>query len=419
MTITTPEPRSLWHNRDYLLLWSGQTVSAIGSQFTGFVIPLLVLALTNSPAQAGLVGALQGVPYLILSLPAGALADRWNRKMVMMVCDAGRALNVLTVPVALAIGHLSMIQLYVVALVEGTLFVFFNVAEVASLSRVVGPDQLPGAIARQETTWGISALIGPAAAGALYQAVSSALPFLVDACSYLVSALSLSRIRTRFQADPTASAGTLRSDMHDALRWLWRQPLLRVVVLVSAAGDFLFSGIGLIPLVIARQQMHAPPVTIGFIFTLAAIGGILGSSVAGWVQRRVTFGPALIGTEWILALLYPLLAIAPNPIALGLVRTAMSSTVSVSNTVRLSYQVGCIPDALQGRVNSLTTLLAYGSLPIGQALTGLLLQSLGPTRTIMAITACLAVSAAAVTLNTHVRHAPVLQGGSGAYYQDG
>ncbi len=408
MTNIASEPRSLRHNRDYLLLWSGQTVSAIGSQFTGFIIPLLVLALTNSPAQAGLVGALQGVPYIVLSLPAGALVDRWNRKMVMIICDSGRAVNVLTVPVALAIGHLSMAQLYVVALVEGTLFVFFNVAEVASLVRVVGPDQLPGAIARQETTWGISALIGPAAAGALYQAVSAALPFLVDACSYLVSALSLSRIRTQFQADRSVPAGTLRSEMHDALLWLWRQPLLRFVALVTAVGDFLFSGIGLIPLVIARQQMHASPVTIGLIFTLAAIGGILGSSVAGWVQRRVTFGPALIAAEWMLALLYPLLAIAPNPVALGLVRTAMSGTVSVSNTVRLSYQLGCIPDALQGRVNSLTTLLAYGSLPIGEALTGVLLQSIGPTHTIMAITIGLAASAAAVTLNPHVRHAPGL-----------
>jgi len=406
--------RSLWHNHDYLLLWSGQTVSAMGSQFTGFVIPLLVLALTNSPAQAGLVGALQGIPYIILGLLAGALVDRSNRKLVMIVCDAGRAINIVSVPVALAIGRLSMSQLYVVALIEGTLFVFFNVAEIASLSRVVDPEQLPGAVARQQTTWGISALIGPAAAGALYQAVSAALPFLVDACSYLVSALSLSRIRTQFQADRSIPAGTLRSEMHDALLWLWRQPLLRFVALVTAVGDFLFSGIGLIPLVIARQQMHAPPVSIGLIFTLAAIGGILGSSVAGWVQRRVTFGPALIATEWILALLYPLLALAPNPLTLGLVRTAMSSTVSVSNTVRLSYQLGCIPDALQGRVNSLTTLLAYGSLPIGQALTGILLQSIGPTRTVLAIAACLAVSAAAVTLNTHVRHAAVFHEGSRA-----
>lgn len=184
MPTPIPAPRSLWRNREYLLLWSGQTVSAIGSQFSGFVIPLLVLALTNSPADAGLVGALQGVPYIILSLPAGALADRWNRKTVMIVADCGRALNMVSVPIGLAAGRLTVGQLYIVALIEGTLFVFFNVAETASLAQVVSTEQLPAAVASQETTWGISALVGPAAAGALYQAVSAALPFLVDAVSY-------------------------------------------------------------------------------------------------------------------------------------------------------------------------------------------------------------------------------------------
>jgi predicted MFS family arabinose efflux permease len=194
--------------------------------------------------------------------------------------------------------------------------------------------------------------------------------------------------------------------MGDALRWLWSQPLLRFLAVITALGDFLFSGIGLIPLVIAQQQMHAPPVAIGFIFTLAAVGGILGSALAPWLQRRTRFGPTLIGTGWILALLYPLLAIAPNPVALGLIRTGMSGTVSISNTVRLSYPLARIPDALQGRVNSLTTLIAYGSLPLGQALTGLLLQSIGPTRTVLAISAGIVVSAIAVTANPRIRHAP-------------
>jgi hypothetical protein len=193
--------------------------------------------------------------------------------------------------------------------------------------------------------------------------------------------------------------------MGEAIRWLWRQPLLCFLAVFSAAGDFLFSGIGLIPMVIARQEMHAPPVAIGFIFTLAAIGGLLGSAVAPWVQHRARFGPTLISTSWVLVVLYPLLAIAPNPVALGLVRTAMSSTVSISNTVRLSYPLARIPDAMQGRVNSLTTLIAYGSLPIGEALTGILLQGIGPMLTVLIIALGIAVMALAVTLNPHVRHA--------------
>jgi len=414
MSTAHPQSRSLWRNRDYLLLWSGQTVSAIGSQFSGFVLPLLALALTNSPAQAGFVGAVQAVPYIILSLPAGALADRWNRKILMIVCDCGRALNAVSVPVALAIGHVAIPQLYVVALVEGTFSVFFNVAETATLPRVVETHQLPAAVAAQETTWGISTLIGPAAAGALYQGISAAVPFLVDACSYLLSALSLSAVRTRFQGEHDVPPGTLLSGMRDALLWLWQQPLLRSLAVITAVGDFLFSGIGLIPLVIAKQQMYASPVAIGSTFTLAAVGGIVGSAMAGRIQRRFAFGPTLIGASWILALLYPLLAIAPNPVALGLVRTAISGTVSVDNTVRLSYPLARIPDALQGRVNSLTTLMAYGSFPIGEALTGVLLQSIGPTWTVIAVAVCLVALAIAVTLNTHIRHAPPLGVAGGA-----
>ena len=103
-----------------MLLWSGQTVSAVGSQLSGFVLPLLVLSLTGSAAQAGFVGAVEGVPYIILGLPAGVLVDRWNRKVLMIVCDTLRALNLLSLPVAAAIGRLSVPQLYAVALIEAT-----------------------------------------------------------------------------------------------------------------------------------------------------------------------------------------------------------------------------------------------------------------------------------------------------------
>jgi hypothetical protein len=304
------------------------------------------------------------------------------------------------------LGRLSLPQLYLVALCEGTLFVFFDIAETASLPRVVPAGDLPTAVARQETTWGISALIGPALGGALYTAGSYVLPFVVDAMSYLVSALSLSQIGVRFRGDIEAPRGGVLQDMTEGLRWLWGQPLLRALALVSAVGDLLFSGIGLLPIVIARQEMHAPAVAIGFIFTLAAVGAIVGSALAARVQRYLTFQRTVIGSEWMLAALYPLLAAAPNPIALGLVRTAMSGVVSISNVARLSYPLARIPDALQGRVNSLTSLVAYGSLPLGEALTGVLLQALGPRTTVFAITACLVMLAAGTTASAAIRHAP-------------
>src|SRR6266705_27890 len=124
-----PSRPSLWRNRDYMLLWSGQLVSNIGTQVSQLAFPLLILALTQSPALAGIAAALRALPYLIFSLPAGALIDRWDRKLVMIVCDVGRALSMASIPFALAIGQLTVLQLFIVSAIEGTLYVFFNIAE--------------------------------------------------------------------------------------------------------------------------------------------------------------------------------------------------------------------------------------------------------------------------------------------------
>src|SRR5579885_3013144 len=135
--VITTRPKPLWRNRDYLLLWSGQAISSVGSSASELALPLLILSITHSPAQAGFAGALRSLAYLLLGLPAGALIDRWDRKRLMIFCDAGRALALGSIPLALALNHLAMAQLYLVSLIEGTLYVFFSLAESAALPRVV------------------------------------------------------------------------------------------------------------------------------------------------------------------------------------------------------------------------------------------------------------------------------------------
>ena len=120
-----------------MLLWGGQVISTLGSTALSVVYPLLILAITDSAAAAGIASGLRALPYLIFSLPVGALIDRWDRKRVMIWCDFGRALAALSIPVALWLGALTIGQVYVVAFVEGSLFVFFNIAEVAALPRLV------------------------------------------------------------------------------------------------------------------------------------------------------------------------------------------------------------------------------------------------------------------------------------------
>ena len=151
---------SLWHNRDYRLLWTGQVVATVGSTASNVVIPLLILALTASPEAAGIAGALRFLPYLVFSLPVGALIDRWDRKAVMIRTDLGRAIVVATIPIAMAFDALTLTQIYIVALIEGSLFVFFNIAEVAALPRVVSQAELPQAAAWNEAGSGTGHLIG-------------------------------------------------------------------------------------------------------------------------------------------------------------------------------------------------------------------------------------------------------------------
>ncbi len=404
--VSPEKPRSLWRNRDYLLLWSGQAISSLGSNVSAFAYPLLALFLTGSPAQAGLMGALYTLPYVVLSLPVGALIDRWDRKRVMILCDVGRALILGSIPLAYALGHLTMAQLYVTTLLEGSLFVCFNIAELACLPRVVSKEQLPAANGQNQASMITAGLVGSPLSGALYT-LSRMLPFLADAISYAFSVASLFFIRTRFQGERAAERRSLRAEIVEGMRWLWNQPLIRFLAFFSCLLNFVFSGATLILIVIAQRQGASPSV-IGLIFAISGVGGILGSFLGAPIQKRFSFGAAVITVVWVIALAWPLLAAAPNPFLLGAAAAILTAAGPVVNVVVMSYRLALIPDALQGRVNSFYRLFSFGFQPLGTALTGVLLQWLGPALTVLIMGTVLLALALAVTLNPYVRRAPPL-----------
>jgi predicted MFS family arabinose efflux permease len=397
------KPAPLWRNRDYMILWSGQTISSLGTGISQLAFPLLILALSHSPAQAGFASALFALPYLIFSLPVGALIDRWNRKRVMILCDVGRALNSASIPAMLAIGHLTVAQLYVNALVEGTLFVFFNIAEVACLPRVVTREQLPAATAQNMATSGVASLLGPPLGGVLYS-VAQAFPFLADAISYAVSFCSLPLIRATFQEERTAAPRRLHVEIGEGLVWLWRQPLIRYMAFLTGGYNLVGAGEGLLLIVLAQRQ-HASPAFIGVMFAIGGIGGIVGSLVGPAIQKRFSFGQVIIALTWLTVLLWPLYAIAPNPLVLGAISAGLFLVGPIYNVVQFSYRLALIPDQLQGRVNSVFRLLAFGFQPLGAALIGVLIQRLGAVPTVLVFAVWYVLLAVMTTLNTHVRHA--------------
>ncbi len=395
---------SLWQNRDYLLLWGGQVVSLTGTEITQTAFPLLVWDFTHSAVQVGLVGGLGTLPYLFLSLPAGALIDRWNRKRTMILCDIGRGLNLGSVLLALVLGHLLIAQLYLNALVEGSLFVFFNLAEVACLPHVVAAKQLPAATAQNEATQGITMLLSPLLGGALYS-LRQALPFLADALSYGVSVLSLLLIRTEFQQErQRAARPQLLSEIKEGLLWLWQNPLICYMAFLT--GGLNFTSAGLIPiLLVLVKQAYGSSILYGVILTMGGIGGIVGALIASPVQKRFRFGSIIISVLWIGALIWPLYAVTSLPILLGAVSAVIFLTGPIYNVVSISYRLALIPDVLQGRVNSVFRLLAFGFQPLGWILTGVLIQTLGVVSTVLILSVCQIVLAVATTFNPHVRGA--------------
>ncbi len=394
----------LWRNWDYLLLWSGQAISSIGSQLSQFALPLFVLALTGSPVWAGVAGGLRTMPYLFLSLPAGALADRWNRKWIMLVCDSVRAICLASIPIAAFTGSLSMLQLCLVSLLEGTCFVFFNVAEVACLPRVLAKEQLTAAASLHETTDNISYTLGPFLGGILF-GIGRSLPFLFDAVSYSISVVSLFFIKKDFQEQRTEPTRNVWAEIHEGLLWLWRHPVLRFVAFLSFIGMFMDFGTVLLVITIATK-LHAEASAIGLIYAIAGVGGIVGALLAAPMQKYFRFGQLMIGTYWFWSLLLPFYLFASNTLVLGLI-TALTFTLgSVYTVAQFSFRLSLIPDALQGRVTSVFRLVAFLGPPLGSMITGTLLQTLGIAPTVLIYTALLVIVSLITTFNKHMHQAP-------------
>ena len=396
--------KPLWRNRDFLLLISGQAVSSVGSQVSLVAFPLLILALTNSPAQTGLMTALRGLPFALFCLPAGALIDRWDRKRVMIICDIGRAIALSSIPLALAFGHLTYLQLYAVSLVEGTLFVFFNLAETACLPQVVSKEQLPAAVAQNEVLYSVSSVVGPALGPILY-GIGRSIPFLADGISYAVSAISLFFIKTEFQEKRDVEPRKLWTEIGEGMSWLWHNPLVRFIAVLTFGLITPCSGYVLIIIILAKD-LHATNVVTGLIFAGGGIGSVVGALLVVPLQKRFSFGQLMIGTTWLWVLGWILYAFAFNPWVLLVANLVGFVVVPVYMMVQFSYRLALIPDRLQGRVNSVFRLIAFGSQPIGLALTGVLLQVIGPIATVVVLAIPQLVLAIVVTLNPHVRNAP-------------
>jgi MFS family permease len=403
--------RALSRDRNFALLWIGEAVSQVGSQVTTIAMPLLVLALTGSAAKAGLVGVARAVAYPLATLPAGVLADRVDRRRLMMACASGRAVAIGSVVLALALGHPPFVQLLAATFIDAVLFSVASVAERGLLAQLVPAPALADAVTLNEARSATAVLAGPAAGGALF-GVARALPFLADAVSFLVVVASLGALRIPARQAPTVERPTsatgirgLLGEVRDGLQWLWREPFLRAGSALYATANVTIAAVELLGLLIARRH-GASSAAIGGAFAIVGVGGLVGAAIANPLRRRVTARVAVLAEPWFYALLTPLLLVAHTPLTIGLVIATMFLPLRLSTSVIVGRRLALTPDNLRSRVQASASFISSTLSWTGPLAIGILVQYASETAAILTLTSWTVLVAAAATLAPSLRHVP-------------
>ena len=403
--VIPPQPVSLWRNRDYLLLWLGNAVSSLGTSCTQFAFPLLIVGLTRSIAAASLAYSLGQLPYVLLSLPAGSLVDRWPRKRVMLLSTFCLMMCVASIPLVLGLssGPLRLLLLYAIAFGLGAISLFYELAQFAALAWVVPKSQLTTAVAQNEVIVGSSALVGPAL-GSLLFSISRLLPFVTDALSSLILLSSLFSIRSPMQDERRTQRHHLLQEVREGLTWLREHEVVRSILLISSYVNLTITASVLLVLDIVQQQ-HIPSVLYGLIVAAGGVGNLLGAVLCPPLQRRIRIGRALGCALIVFVLLWPLYGFITTPLLLGAVFAGIALSDSIRAIFMDSYRFAVVPDALQGRVNGVYRLILFSVLTIGSSALGLSLEHLGVVPTVGIVWSGLLLITGFLFLSRHMRQA--------------
>jgi MFS family permease len=369
---------SLWRHRNFVLLWSGQSVSEVGSSVTVLALPLTaVVALRATTFQIGLLTSASTLAFALIALPAGALVDRWAKRRLMIWCDVARLVIIGSVPLAAVLGLLTLGQLYAVAVTAGVATVFFDVAYQSYLPVVVDRDHLVEGNGKLGATQAFAQVTGPGLGGALAGLIGAARALTADALSYAVSVASLLAINVQEDAPRTKDAPrpTLRADIAEGLSFVLRHPVLRKIVACTGTAN-LFGSMGTaLEIVFLIRVLRIRPADTGLLIAVASLGGVAGGLLAGRLGRRI--GTARIIWYSLLVLSFPELLIplaAPGwrvaAFPVGMAFYAFGGVVY--NVAQVSYRQSICPPRLLGRMNAAVRWVVWGTIPLGGVLGGAL-----------------------------------------------
>jgi MFS family permease len=379
----TPETPPLLRQPEFLKLWAAHSISQLGDQITYLALPLVaVLTLDASAAQMGVLMALELAPHLLFSLMAGVWIERSERRRhLMILADLARAALLASVPLAAAFDVLSFPQLYAVAFVVGTFAVMFDISAWTLFVAVVPRRDIVEANSKFSLSRSISYVVGPSLAGFLVQLFTAPLTLLLDAFSFVGSALFLGRVRAREPVVEHDGNGILHS-LREGFRFVLRDDLIRPDLLCAATVNLFNFVFFAIFVLYATKELHVAPGTLGIALGIGAVGGILGALVAPWLERAIGIGRSMV----VGSILFPapllLVPIATgSELQLGLILGAAeffsAVGVMIFDVSAASMMFMRTPDRIRSRTVGTFRFVNYGVRPIGALLGGTLGTTIG------------------------------------------
>jgi MFS family permease len=350
--------------RNYWRLWWANAVSSTGDGAFVAALPLLAVTITRDPRLVSVVTAATYLPWMVLSLPAGALVDRYDRATLMWRAQAVQAAVVAVVMVLVIAREANIAVLGVAGLLLGSAEVIFSNAAQSVLPDLVPPELLPKANGSQQISLTVGeSFLGPPA-GSLLFAAAAALPFGLDAVSFAGSAALLARLPKRQQAKDEATPG-IKAQIAEGLRWLVRHRLLRVVAVLLGVVNFANQMGQAILVLLATETLHVSVRGYGLLLAASAVGSVIGGLVNPVLTRRLGMLASLIIGGAIIAAVFVGVGLAPDPAVAAVMLAGQGFAVTMWNIVTVSLRQQIVPSALLGRVNSVYRMLGWGLMPLG------------------------------------------------------
>jgi len=376
-------PRRLLRNRNFLWLWGGDAISQLGTQFTQLAIPVIAVSLLHATEwQVGVLNAAETAAFLVVGLPAGAWIDRMLKRRVMIAADLIRALFLAAVPVLWFAGVLEIWHLVIIATVIGVATVFFDVSYQSFVPVLLPGPQVGQANSYLETTGQISRIGGPGLAGLLLTILSAPVLLVADAISFLGSAFALSRVRDTETLRPAAERESLRREIAEGLRFVFRHPVLWRITLTTGTSNLFGMLVGTLEAILILRELGLSPASFGVIMGIGSVGGLLGALATPWVTKRVGEGTAVSLSALAMgaaSAAVPLAGTVPGAaLPILIAGTFVNSfLVLVYNITQVTARQRLTPARLLGRMNASIRFVVWGVMPIGALAAGALGSTIG------------------------------------------